>query len=85
MIISIFKNKFSNIKSKSKIVFVKDRPGHDLRYALNSKKINKKLEWKIKINLIQGLVKTISWYINNPYYFKSIRAKNHIKRVGLKI
>ena len=44
-----------NLGNKVKINFVKDRPGHDFRYALNSNKINKKLKWKSKTNLRNGL------------------------------
>ena len=50
---------------KTRIHFVKDRPGHDLRYALNSNKIRNKLNWSNKINIKTGLLKTISWYKNN--------------------
>ena len=45
-----------------KIKFVKDRPGHDFRYALNSKKVLKKLKWKSKVNLKKGLENTFNWY-----------------------
>ena len=44
------------------ISFVKDRPGHDFRYAIDSSKIRKKLKWKSKINLEQGLKKTVKYY-----------------------
>ena len=51
-------------KSISKIKFVNDRPGHDLRYALNSSKI-KKLGWRSKTKLSDGLKHTIEWYLKN--------------------
>ena len=76
LIIKIFKKKFPNYNIKSKIVFVKDRPGHDFRYALNSAKIKKETNWKPKNNITQGLLKTIEWYLNNPNYFKNINKKN---------
>lgn len=50
---------------KDLIKFVADRPGHDLRYSINSSKINKKLKWKAKITLGSGLEKTINWYLQN--------------------
>ena len=53
-IIKIFKKKGHKIGKKVKIKFVKDRPGHDFRYALNSKKIQRELRWKSQVNLING-------------------------------
>ena len=69
---------------RSKIKFVRDRPGHDLRYALDSKKIFKKLKWKAKINLDVGLLNTLKWYLNNKNYFTSVSKKLYDKRIGLK-
>ena len=79
--------KLMNIKigNKTKIKFVKDRPGHDLRYALDSKKIFKQLKWKPKINFDKGLKETIFWYLSNKKFLKSISKKNYEKRLGLKI
>jgi dTDP-glucose 4,6-dehydratase len=85
LIIKIMKNKLPRIGSNVKIKFVKDRPGHDIRYALNSKKIQKELKWKPVTTIKDGLFKTIDWYINNLKYFKSISKKEHVKRIGLKI
>ena len=81
-LLSIIKNK--SIKSTSKIIFIKDRPGHDTRYALNSDKILKKLKWKNKTNITRGLEQTVNWYIKNIDYFKSIKKKDITKRLGLK-
>jgi|TARA_B110000027_G_scaffold132294_1_gene158177 dTDP-glucose 4,6-dehydratase len=67
-----------------KIKFVKDRPGHDIRYALNSGKLKKELKWSPKINLTDGLKKTFSWYANNENYYKSIKKNDIIKRLGVK-
>ena len=71
-----FANKKVKIGNKVKIIFVKDRPGHDFRYALNSNKIKKKLKWKPKINLNQGISLTVDWYIKNQDYFKKLNEKN---------
>ena len=73
------------IGKKTKIKFVKDRPGHDFRYALNSKKIFKKLNWKPKIKFEKGLKQTIIWYLKNKRFLKSISKKNYESRLGLKI
>ena len=81
----IAKNKFSKVGENAKIKFVKDRPGHDFRYALNSNKILKKLNWKTKINLNQGLHETILWYLKNKKFLKKILKKDYEKRLGLKI
>jgi dTDP-glucose 4,6-dehydratase len=79
--------KIMNIKigRKTKIKFVTDRPGHDLRYALNNKKIFKDLKWKPKIKFMDGLKKTVIWYLNNKKFFKKISKKNYEERIGLKI
>ena len=50
---------------KDLIKFVRDRPGHDYRYVINSSKIYKKLKWMPKKDLQKGLEKTIKWYLNN--------------------
>ena len=84
-LLKISKNKSFIIKTKVKIIFVKDRPGHDFRYALNSSKILKKLRWKAKISLHEGLSQTLDWYINNKSFFNSSSKKLHINRLGLKI
>ena len=65
-----------------KINFVKDRPGHDLRYALNSNKIKIKLGWKPKIDFETGISKTINWYFNNRSYYKNLKKKDILKRLG---
>jgi dTDP-glucose 4,6-dehydratase len=73
-----------NLKSKSKIKFIYDRPGHDRRYALNSNKIIKKLKWKRKIKIEEGLIQTVKWYLENKLYFKSFKKSDIIKRFGAK-
>ena len=73
------------IGKKTKIKFVKDRPGHDFRYALNNKKIFKNLKWKAKIKFNDGLKKTIVWYYENKKFLNAISKKNYEKRMGLKI
>jgi len=83
-LIIIQKSLLQNNNNKAKIQFVKDRPGHDLRYALNSKKIQVKLGWKSKIKLQKGLAETFNWYLNNFIFFKSISRKLYNKRLGLK-
>ena len=81
----IAKNKSLKINKKVKIIFVKDRPGHDFRYALNSNKILQKLRWRAKISLHLGLSQTLDWYLNNKSFFYSVSKKLHINRLGLKL
>jgi dTDP-glucose 4,6-dehydratase len=82
-LLKIYKN-ISKVKSNVKIIFVKDRPGHDQRYALNSSKIKKKLNWKPKTSFGKGLIQTINWYLSNNNYYNSIAKKDIIKRLGTK-
>jgi len=84
-IIKIFKQKKIKIANKAKIIFVKDRPGHDFRYALNSHKIFKKIKWKSRTNVKKGLSETIDWYLNNKKFLNKISKKNYEKRLGLKL
>jgi len=70
--------------SKVKIVFVKDRPGHDMRYAIDSSKIKNKLKWKSKINFLKGLEKTFKWYFNNQKYYSKLNKKDITRRIGIK-
>jgi dTDP-glucose 4,6-dehydratase len=84
-IIKTCKNMRIKIKSNSKIKFVKDRPGHDFRYALDNKKILKKLKWRPKIKFENGLKETIAWYFNNKKFLSNISKKKYEKRIGLKI
>ena len=83
-LIHIIKNKSIAIGNKVKIKFVKDRPGHDFRYALDSKKIKRELKWKTKIDLNEGLENTFQWYLNNSKFFTSVSKKLYDKRLGLK-
>ena len=73
------------VGKKVKIIYVKDRPGHDLRYAIDSKKIKKNLKWKPLTNLNKGISNTIDWYVDNIKYFKSINNKKYFGRLGVKI
>ena len=82
LLINIAKNKIK-LGKKVKIKFVKDRPGHDFRYALDSKKIFKKLEWKSKINLKKGLENTFNWYLENMKYYTTLKKKDITKRLGI--
>jgi dTDP-glucose 4,6-dehydratase len=83
-IMSAFKKITFRENIQSKIHLVKDRPGHDLRYCLDSSKIRNKLRWKCKSSFNQRLNETIIWYINKfrTNYFKN---QDYKYRIGLKI
>ena len=83
-LLKIAKNKYSKINGKTKIKFVKDRQGHDIRYALNNRKIKRKLGWKAKIPLKKGLDQTFDWYLNNKNFFKSVSKRFYVNRLGLR-
>ena len=80
----LLKNSRKSIKlgNKVKINFVKDRPGHDIRYALNSNKIKKKLGWWPKTNFSKGIKLTLNWYLKNKSYYKSLSKKDINNRLG---
>ena len=59
-------------KSEDLIEFVEDRPGHDLRYSMDSNKIMKNLDWKIYSDFDNGLKTTIDWYLQNPSVLNDI-------------
>jgi len=84
-LLSIVKSKYFKINNKVKIIFVKDRPGHDYRYALNSNKILVKLAWRSRIPLHKGLYQTFDWYLKNKSFFNSVSKKLYINRIGLKV
>jgi len=83
LLIKISKNKI-RIGKNVTIKFVKDRPGHDIRYALNSSKIIKNLRWKPKINILNGLIKTFDWYLKNPGYYLTLKKRDITARLGNK-
>ncbi|MDA8569927.1 dTDP-glucose 4,6-dehydratase [Candidatus Pelagibacter bacterium] len=77
-------NKINVAKNNVKIKFVKDRPGHDFRYALNSNKIKKELRWKPKTTFEKGILNTFNWYLDNKKYYTSLSKKDITKRLGNK-
>ena len=65
--------------SERLISFVKDRPGHDLRYAIDATKINKNLGWSPSLTFEEGLEKTVDWYLNNKSWLDNINSGNYKK------
>lgn len=60
--------------SEQLITYVKDRPGHDLRYAIDATKINKELGWQPSVTFEQGLEKTIDWYLSNTAWLENVTS-----------
>jgi dTDP-glucose 4,6-dehydratase len=65
--------------SRKLITFVKDRPGHDKRYAIDATKINKELGWKPSVNFKEGLSATIDWYLSNEEWLQNVTSGNYQK------
>ena len=63
--------------SANLITYVKDRPGHDLRYAIDASKINKELGWKPSVTFEEGLEKTINWYLNNEEWLQNVTSGSY--------
>jgi dTDP-glucose 4,6-dehydratase len=63
--------------SEKLITYVKDRPGHDLRYAIDATKLNKELGWRPSVTFEEGLSKTIDWYLQNTQWLQHVTSGNY--------
>jgi len=63
--------------SEKLITFIKDRPGHDLRYAIDASKINTALGWKPSVTFEEGLAKTLDWYLENESWLDSVTSGSY--------
>lgn len=66
-----------NGESEKLITFVKDRPGHDLRYAIDANKINSELGWSPSVTFEEGLAKTIDWFLENQEWLNSVTSGDY--------
>ena len=75
-----------NLKSYQELItFVKDRPGHDFRYAIDTSKINRELNWNPKESFVSGIEKTIRWYLDNKNWWQSINNNSYQQeRLGVR-
>lgn len=64
-------------KYEEQIVFVKDRPGHDMRYAIDASKIQKELGWTPQETFESGIQKTVNWYLNNQVWCKNVQSGSY--------
>tara|TARA_B100001540_G_scaffold316225_1_gene345531 strand:- start:2320 stop:3348 length:1029 start_codon:yes stop_codon:yes gene_type:complete len=84
IIFKIMKSKnFTKLNKNKFLKMVKDRPGHDKRYALNTNFFRRNIGYKIKKNLYVGLKETIFWYMKNNDWLKNVRKSYNFKRLGL--
>ena len=68
------------------ITFVKDRPGHDLRYAIDASKISKELNWRPQETFESGIQKTVEWYLNNLEWCRHVQDGSYQReRLGVKL
>jgi len=66
------------------IKFVTDRPGHDMRYAIDASKIERDLGWRPSVTVEEGMRKTVAWYLDNRWWWEAIRARGFKdERIGL--
>jgi dTDP-glucose 4,6-dehydratase len=89
-------NEFANIdivkkilnfmgKSEDKITFVEDRPGHDVRYSLDSSKLRNELGWSPRHSLQETLKATVAWYVNNDWWWKPLATEEILHQTPWKI
>ncbi|PWB24568.1 dTDP-glucose 4,6-dehydratase [Flavobacterium sp. HTF] len=80
LLCQIMDQKLKRIKGTSEqlITYVKDRPGHDLRYAIDASKINRELGWKPSVTFEEGLEKTIDWYLSNDDWLRNVTSGSYM-------
>ena len=81
----LISNKLNGMASFSELItYVKDRPGHDVRYAINANKINRDLGWKSKESFESGILKTVEWYLTNKEWCENIQNGSYkFERLGV--
>ena len=71
--------------SEKLITFVKDRPGHDKRYAIDATKLNQDLGWKPSVTFEEGLSKTIDWYLDNKEWLENVTSGDYQNTMKINI
>lgn len=67
------------------ITFVTDRPGHDMRYAIDPTRIREELGWKPSVNVEEGLARTVDWYLSNESWWRALQDRKGVgQRLGVK-
>jgi len=75
------KAKLDSAKIRNTVTFVKDRPGHDRRYAIDCSKLKRELGWKQTVSFEEGLSRTVQWYLGNTSWIDGIRSGEYLKWV----
>ncbi len=76
--------KTNGMSYEKQIAFVKDRPGHDARYAIDPARIRSELGWRPSVTIEQGLERTVAWYLENEAWWKPLQARDGVgKRLGV--
>jgi dTDP-glucose 4,6-dehydratase len=65
------------------VTFVKDRPGHDRRYAIDARKIARELGWKPQETFASGLARTVAWYLDNPDWLAAVQTGEYQRWISL--
>jgi dTDP-glucose 4,6-dehydratase len=74
----------NGVPHKRLITYVKDRPGHDHRYAIDASKLENELGWRAEETLTSGLAKTVRWYLDNDWWWSPLRERVYAgERIGL--
>jgi dTDP-glucose 4,6-dehydratase len=73
----------ANRPRDEQIEFVTDRPGHDARYAIDASKLENELGWRAQENFDTGIEKTVSWYLDNDWWWQPLRERYAGQRLGL--
>jgi dTDP-glucose 4,6-dehydratase len=72
-----------NSSYEEQITFVADRPGHDLRYAIDPTRMRQELGWRPSVTLEEGLARTVQWYLDNAAWWQPLLARSGGARLGL--
>lgn len=64
---------------RDQIAFVRDRPGHDRRYAIDARKLERELGWKPRETFVTGIAKTVRWYLDHPQWVANVRSGSYLK------
>lgn len=78
LMVRAYNETFGHRKSEDLITYVKDRPGHDVRYAIDNTKITSQLGWEPSYTFEQGIKETIQWYLDNPQWIENIVSGDYV-------
>lgn len=76
-ILDDLKPKLDGTSYRKQITFVKDRPGHDIRYAIDASKLERQLNWRPAETFETGILKTVRWYVDNPQWVENVTSGSY--------